>query len=175
MIGGLVGRPVACSTGPGQPDADAGEVADVADRPRTSSRRPCSTTQRSTTSGPRAMSRSTTSLASTLAARSVTARRTWVAPTSAAEHDPRRRVEGELGRWATARRRRLAGRPDELAGEEGVDALGDRGAAETGGGGELAAGPRHAVAQMLQQARRHRPRRQVKHSRLRSAPDAAFA
>ena len=67
------------------------------------------------------------------------------------EHDAGRRVEGELRRRATARRRRLAGRPDERAGQQGVDALGDRRAAEPGGGGQLAARARHAVAQVLQQ------------------------
>ena len=34
MIGGFVGRPVACSTGPGQPDADAGDVGRAGGRPR---------------------------------------------------------------------------------------------------------------------------------------------
>ena len=83
MIGGLVGRPVACSTGPGRPMPTPASSAS----PRSaavSSARPWSTTHRSTASGPSAMSRSTTSLTSTLAARSATARRTWVAPTSAA-------------------------------------------------------------------------------------------
>ena len=67
------------------------------------------------------------------------------------QHDAGGRVERELGRRPPARRRRLARCADQLAGEEGVDALGDGGAAEAGGGGELATRPRHAVAQVLQQ------------------------
>ena len=67
------------------------------------------------------------------------------------EHDAGRRIERELGRRPPARRRRLTGRTDQLAGDEGVDAQGDGGASEAGGVGELATRPGHAVAQILQQ------------------------
>ena len=82
MIGGLVGLPVANSTGPGTPTPTA--TTSVMRRPaRRTSTLPRSTTQARTFSGPTPMSRSTTSSASTVAARSLTARRTWVAPMSA--------------------------------------------------------------------------------------------
>ena len=67
------------------------------------------------------------------------------------QHDPSGGVERELGRRPPTRRRRLARCADQLAGEEGIDALGDGGAAEAGGVGELATSPWHAVAQILQQ------------------------
>ena len=150
MIGGLVGRPVANSTGPGRPMPTA--TMSPRRRPaRRTKARPRSTIHASTFSGPTATSRSMTSSVTTLAARSVTARRTCGRADVGTEDEAGMRVEGEAGRRPPARRRRLAGRTDECARDEGVDALGHRRPPEARGGGELAARPRRTVTQQLQQ------------------------
>ena len=97
------------------------------------------------------MSRSTISLTMIVAAQ-VGHRETHVRGADVGgEDDACCRVEHELGRWAAARGRGLAGRSDELTGQQCVDSLGHRGAAETRGGGELASGAREPVAQVLQE------------------------
>ncbi len=151
MIGGFVGRPVACSTGPGSPMPTPARSPTRRPARRDAARRPWSTTQRSTASGPRATSRSTSSLDEHRRGQVGDGEADVRGADVGGEHDARRRVERELRRRPPARRRRLAGRADERAGQQGVDALGDGGAAEAGRGGELAARARHAVAQVLQQ------------------------
>ncbi len=81
MIGGLFGCPVAYSTGPGRPRPTPARSA--VSRPAVaSSLRPVSATPSRTGPGPSAMARGASSSASTVDARSVTARRACVAPRS---------------------------------------------------------------------------------------------
>ena len=151
MIGGFVGRPVACSTGPGSPMPDTGHVvrraADRGERAGGRARRPTPAPAR----GPSG-DVEVDELAGQHRGREVGDRQAHVGRADVGgEHDAGRRVEGELRRRAATRRRRLAGRADQLGGQQGVDALGDRRSTEPGDGGQLAARPRHAVAQDLQQ------------------------
>ncbi len=148
MIGGLVGRPVANSTGPGTPMPT----------PATSSAvRPASLrmvdqivhSRLSTSSGPSAISIGSVSSPITSAPRSVTARVAWVAPRSAAS------TTRECGSKAN----RVGGRPpderaspaaaDQTGGDQLVDPGGDGGAGQPGEVGQLRSGPSAAVAQEL--------------------------
>ena len=109
MIGGFVGRPVACSTGPGSPMPTP--AMSRGRRPAAAtSRRPCSTTQRQhvlRTEGDVEVDE----LVGQHGRRQVGDGQPDVGGADVGgEHDARRRVEGELRRRATTRRRRLAGR-----------------------------------------------------------------
>ena len=81
MIGGLIGRPVACSTGPGRPMPIAARCL-TGRRCAFSSARTVVDTQPRTTSGPSAMSRLALTSPRMSPERSAIAARTWVAPTS---------------------------------------------------------------------------------------------
>ena len=150
MIGGLVGRPVANSTGPGRPIPTP--TTSPRRRPaRRTSTRLRSTTHVSTFSGPTATSRSTTSSASTVAARSVTARRTWVAPTSTPRTSRARGLKAN----------RAGGRPPVDVASPAAPTSSLVTSASTrwatverprpGGGGELAARARRTVAEQLEE------------------------
>ena len=83
MIGGLIGRPVECSTGPGRPTPTL--TRSLSGRPAVlSSSRPSSTTRSSTGPGPSAIATGSWCSARTVPTRSVRARREWVAPRSTA-------------------------------------------------------------------------------------------
>jgi hypothetical protein len=142
MIGGLIGRPVECSTGPGRPTPTPTRSSGV--RPVSAiSARPWVTTQSRTTSGPSEIGRSALVSARILDARSVTASRAW-------EHDAGGGVEGEGRGGSAAGGGGLAGRGDQAGGHQGVDTLGDGGPGLTGEGGEVGAGARAAVAEQLE-------------------------
>ena len=167
MIGGFVGRPVACSTGPGSPmptparsrESRAGaahEPAAVVDDPAQHG------------SGPRAMSRSTSSVASTVAARSVTARRTWVAPTSAASTT---RAAGLKANCAGGRPPVDVASPaaptSELASRASTRwAIVERPSPVDARRARCGCAARRRAG--VAAGRRHRPRRRVKHTALRS-------
>ncbi len=92
MIGGLTGAPMAKATGPGTPTPIPRTSAAVRSTRRSSSMN-CSCTRSSTASGPCEMSISSGVSASGCAARSLTARREWVAPRSAASTTPASRLK----------------------------------------------------------------------------------
>ena len=150
MIGGFVGRPVACSTGPGTPMPTPARSLGV---------RPVAVTRRAAVLDDPAQHGvgaegdvEVDDLVGEHRRRQVGDGEADVGrPDVGGEHDTSRRVEGELRRRAAARRGRLAGRADERARQQGVDALGDRRAAEAARRGQLAARPRDAVAEVLQQ------------------------
>ena len=95
MIGGLTGRPVANSTGPGTPTP----TPRTSPRPRpasASSRRSARAASAAPASGPTSIARSSACSASTSPPRSVTARRECVAPRSAARTTPASRLNTKV-------------------------------------------------------------------------------
>ena len=154
MIGGLMGIPVECSTGPGTPMPMP--MRSSTGRPRLGDERasPSSSAQSSTGSGPSAMrERGATRCRRIVPARSAMATTPWVAPRSMAT------TMRDCGLKAM----RAGGRPPvETSSPAGLTGrwpsgasmrVGDRRAGEAGQLGELGAGARHAVAQDRQQRR----------------------
>ena len=150
MIGGFVGRPVACSTGPGSPIPIPARSLDGP--PHGCDERPSVIDHPAQHGVGSAGDVQIDELVGEQCGGEVCDGEPDVGcPHVGGENDPCRRIEGELRRRPASRGGGLAGCADESARQEGVDALGDSGPAEPGGGGELAACARHAVAQILQQ------------------------
>ena len=151
MIGGLVGRPVANSTGPGRPmptpttsairrPAAAHEGAAPIDDPRQDLVRADRDVEVDDVVGEHGCGE-------------VGDGEAHVGGTDVGtEHEPRPRVEGEPCRRASTGRRRLTSGGHQRAGDEGVDALGDRRATEAGGSRQLTTGAWCPVTEQLQQA-----------------------
>ena len=150
MIGGLVGRPVANSTGPGRPIADADDITEAATGAADEHPAAVDDPRQDLLRADRDVE--VDDLVGEHGGGEVGHGQAHVGgPDVDAEDEPRPRIEGEAGRWATATRRGLTGRTDQLAGHQGVDALGDGRPAEARRDGQLAARPRRAVAEQLEQ------------------------
>ena len=146
-----MGRPLECSTGPGNADADADEVARLAAGLLEEAMRVVATSQSRTTSGPSVMSRgspiSLIGSAAEVGQRDPAVRGADVG----ADDDAGLGVEGEADRWAPSGARRLAARREQARREQGVDAGADGRPGEPGQLRELGAGAWGLVAQQLQQ------------------------
>ena len=153
MIGGLIGRPVACSTGPGRPMPIAA---------RCLSGRRCAFSSDAHGRGHPAQHHlgalghveALAHLAEDLA-REVGQRGAHVGGADVdADHDLGRGVEREQRRRASAGRARAAERRHQLQAHQYVDPGGDGRPGQAGGVGELGARPRSAVAQQLEDVAR---------------------
>ena len=151
MIGGLTGRPLSNSTGPGHADPDPAHVvagtADLARAARRSGRPPI----RAPPPGRGRCRGRTLARRAACRARSLTATRAWVAPRSATRTTPGVAVEREHRRRAPAGGGAAARLVDEAVAEQRVDALGDGRAGESGLPRQVGARDRHAVADQAEQ------------------------
>ena len=132
MIGGLTGRPLSNSTGPGHADADpahvVGSATDFLEQLVEALGHPA----RAPASGRAAMSRSAARSASGVPPRSLTATRACVAPRSATRTTPASRLNASTVAGRPPVEALAAGLVDEPLREQRVHTLGDGRAGEAG-------------------------------------------
>ena len=150
MIGGAIGIPAGCSTGPGSPSRSpaAGRSPRARRRAARRSRPSSQLHHRLGAVGDR--DRRAPPRRGSSPARSQSARRAWVAPRSAASTTPALRLKLSTCAGPAAGRGDVGVGHQQPARDQRVDALGDRRAGEPGGGHEVAAGGRGAVPDQAQ-------------------------
>ena len=149
MIGGLIARPVECSTGPGRPMPMAAS-SPTPGAGRRAARRSPTPPSRARASGPVATSRSSRRSTRTVPARSARAAVAWVAPMSTPGDHPGTGVQCEQ-RGRAAAGGHPAVRHHQAEAQQRVDPRGDGRAGEPGLLRELGARPGLPVAQELEE------------------------
>ena len=150
MIGGLIARPVECSTGPGQAHADGGEVGHAAGCRWRAARRSRAPPSRAR---PRARSRRRGRRATSAEDRAGQVGQRGAGVRGAdvdADDDAGAGVERDQRRRPAAGGDAVADRHDQAEPHQHVDPGGDRGPGQPAGGGQLGAGPRTPVPEEVE-------------------------